>query len=233
MTIDTSELGKFIDNWLTDGCSLMATSDSVAGYLLEKGANAEEIRAVVDHFFSAAMSHGKWMFLPAFGERLTTLYKLAHGTTEAPENGGNDEGWGPSHGRPPPRLAVAEIDPDGICPECGKSKMLNVGRDHWGFCDEHKTNWHIDSNLYSAWQHESEETWDANKRQLDGYRVVRPLLPKPQFCERCGSGTKGSHHPLCSFPDGIRTELSNEAVQRAVEILGRTGYRVVEEELPF
>lgn len=64
----------------------------------------------------------------------------------------------------------------GLCPDCRKPGMLlNVERDHFCYCDEHKTFWHIGSNLFSAWRHETEEIWEANKEKLKDYEEVKPF----------------------------------------------------------
>lgn len=72
----------------------------------------------------------------------------------------------------------------GDCPECkcgeSESWTLNIGRDHWEYCRRHKTKWHVGSNLYSSWQHETEADWQRNSELLEGYREV-----EPRFCQRC------------------------------------------------
>lgn len=71
-----------------------------------------------------------------------------------------------------------EHEPDsdfGGCPECGGDDgYLNVGRDHWMFCETHRTRWLFGSNLFSSWRHETEEEWEANRRKLAEFRVVEP-----------------------------------------------------------
>ena len=61
----------------------------------------------------------------------------------------------------------------GVCPACGVGgHVLNVGRTHWFYCEEHEVCWCVGSNLFSSWRDESEETWRANEERLRGYRVV-------------------------------------------------------------
>ena len=139
----------------------------------------------------------------------------------------------------PARQFEQRVTPDdyfGGCPECGRFEMLIIGRDHWCFCEEHKVRWCLGSNLFSGWRHETDQIWELNKRQLAGYRDVKPITPERKFCERCGAGTQGTHHPLCSHPDGTPTELSDKAVRHAVDLLDRRGFRVVdstEDGVPF
>ena len=61
----------------------------------------------------------------------------------------------------------------GSCPECSKCfGMMNIGREHWGYCDDHKTKWHVGSNLFSSWRVQNEETWKSTAEYLAGYRDV-------------------------------------------------------------
>lgn len=46
----------------------------------------------------------------------------------------------------------------GVCPHCHKSDgFVNIGKEHWFFCHEHKTMWFVGSNLFDSWKHETEE----------------------------------------------------------------------------
>ena len=68
----------------------------------------------------------------------------------------------------------------GGCPECGKSDgYLNVGRNHWGVCDTHKTTWPIGANLFSSWHDETEAEWQQNEERLATYSIVEPIRPEP------------------------------------------------------
>lgn len=61
----------------------------------------------------------------------------------------------------------------GVCPECKKPGIcLNVGREHWFVCYEHKLTWHVGSNLFSHWKEESEELHKKNTILLEGYTVI-------------------------------------------------------------
>ena len=66
----------------------------------------------------------------------------------------------------------------GGCPKCGQTGgYRNVGRNHWGACDTHKTCWPIGENLFSSWHDETEEVWERNARELEVYEVVKPIFP--------------------------------------------------------
>jgi hypothetical protein len=54
---------------------------------------------------------------------------------------------------------------------------LNIERDHWQVCSQHKTTWWIGSNLFSNWQNETKEQWDSNSKLLAGYKKVKPAYP--------------------------------------------------------
>ena len=73
----------------------------------------------------------------------------------------------------------------GGCPECGGDDgCLNVGRNHWFKCDEHKTTWWVGSNLFSFWREETEADWQLNADRLDGHRIVKPIYAEPTEEER-------------------------------------------------
>jgi hypothetical protein len=61
----------------------------------------------------------------------------------------------------------------GGCPECGNTGgFLNVGRDHWYVCHEHKFRWSPGSNLLDSWRHEDESIWAKNREILREYIAV-------------------------------------------------------------
>ncbi len=62
------------------------------------------------------------------------------------------------------------------CPHCGQNdSYLNNGRDHWFFCDRHKTKWLVGSNLFSSWREEDDEVWRLNRFKLAEYMTVNPI----------------------------------------------------------
>jgi hypothetical protein len=54
----------------------------------------------------------------------------------------------------------------GGCPECGRSEYVNVGRDHFLVCEEHKKSHCFGANLFSDWRDETEEVWEQNRKLL-------------------------------------------------------------------
>jgi len=81
----------------------------------------------------------------------------------------------------------------GVCPECGKVEYVNIGRQHWMFCLEHKVKWLIGSNLFSSWRDETEAEWQRNAEVLEGFREIEPHTSAHNFapgygpchCTRC------------------------------------------------
>lgn len=79
------------------------------------------------------------------------------------------------------------IDYFGGCPECGGNDgYLNIGRGHWFICHEHKTAWHIGSNLFSSWKEESEEEWKRNAELISDYKEVKPIVDKKAHAASTG-----------------------------------------------
>ena len=53
-----------------------------------------------------------------------------------------------------------------------KTRLFNVGRDHFVACDNCRTFIHVGSNLMSSWRQESEAEWARNKESVRGYELV-------------------------------------------------------------
>lgn len=70
--------------------------------------------------------------------------------------------------------------PHGACPACGSMEYLNVYKDQWGCCAEHRVRWLFGSNLFSSWRHEDEAVWARNRELLDSYAEVDPIF----VCEK-------------------------------------------------
>ena len=69
-----------------------------------------------------------------------------------------------------------EIPYFGGCPKCfGTDGCLNIGRDHWFICREHRVKWHVRSIWFSDWREKTEQDWLENKYLLVGYREVEPV----------------------------------------------------------
>lgn len=62
----------------------------------------------------------------------------------------------------------------GGCPECGANEWVNVYKEHYGICKEHKVYWPIGGNLFSNWRFENMETWVRNSTLLSQYTEVEP-----------------------------------------------------------
>ena len=73
-----------------------------------------------------------------------------------------------------PRLTTDEYF--GGCPHCRQNDgYMNIEREHWFFCDRHKTKWLVGANLFSGWLTEDEETWKRNGYKLAEYMSVTPI----------------------------------------------------------
>ncbi len=53
--------------------------------------------------------------------------------------------------------------------------MLNFGRAHWLYCDQHRTKWLAGYSLFRDWLEETPGHWLANARRLAGYDEVTPV----------------------------------------------------------
>ena len=75
-----------------------------------------------------------------------------------------------------------EDDHLGLCPVCRKPGVcVNVYKDHWMTCKEHKTRWWAGSNLFSSWLNETVGDWNYNREMLKSYTVVEPFFyPRPE-----------------------------------------------------
>ncbi len=62
----------------------------------------------------------------------------------------------------------------GVCPICQRQNgMLNDGPDHWFVCNTHMTKWCVGSNLFSGWQHLTDEQLFAQRDKLTRYRAIK------------------------------------------------------------
>ena len=74
------------------------------------------------------------------------------------------------------RLDVPDDDDNrfGACPVCGGSDgYLNLGRNHYFVCHEHKFRWCVGENLFSSWRHETEADWHKNWELISEYRELK------------------------------------------------------------
>ena len=70
----------------------------------------------------------------------------------------------------------------GGCPYCGGSSAIrNLGKDHFAYCNKHKTYWYVGSKLFSGWKDENQEDWNANEEFLKGMVYVQPIQYKDEI----------------------------------------------------
>jgi hypothetical protein len=68
----------------------------------------------------------------------------------------------------------------GWCPKCKNNDgYLNIGREHWFLCKEHKVKWCVGYNLFSSWQHETEDEQRSIYDELDfgTFEKIEPANP--------------------------------------------------------
>jgi len=67
----------------------------------------------------------------------------------------------------------------GACPVCGQGGVArSMGRDHWFYCEQHRTKWWGGRDLFSAEQPRTAAEVVANARFLRGFTEVAPMYPK-------------------------------------------------------
>lgn len=68
---------------------------------------------------------------------------------------------------------MMNLNPLGQCPKCGNCDgYVNVGKDHWGVCQEHKIKWFIGHDLFDDWKEQTQAQWDEHARELAEYEDV-------------------------------------------------------------
>jgi hypothetical protein len=70
-------------------------------------------------------------------------------------------------------------DTFGLCPVCHKTDgCAYAGKSHTFYCREHKTCWHVGSNILSGWREQTEEEqrkiW--NEIGLEEFQEVKPYF---------------------------------------------------------
>ena len=64
----------------------------------------------------------------------------------------------------------------GRCPNCGgATAVLNIGKSHWAYCDEHRSKWFVGCSLLARPRGEGPREWLANSQRLASFREVAPL----------------------------------------------------------
>lgn len=63
----------------------------------------------------------------------------------------------------------------GSCPTCGKNDgFVNLGKEHWFICREHKMKWFGGSNLFEGWKDQTIAQSLSVEALLEGYTEVLP-----------------------------------------------------------
>jgi hypothetical protein len=66
----------------------------------------------------------------------------------------------------------------GVCPICHRSDgHVDVGRENWFVCHEHRVKWLVGMNLFSGWMYAPENELIAGAARIEGYREVGPIDP--------------------------------------------------------
>jgi len=79
----------------------------------------------------------------------------------------------------------------GGCPVCGQGEeYVNVEREHFFICRDHKVFWNVGSNLFSSWKEQDEAHWRDNAALLLTFTEVDPIQPS-------------IHMPLIEYADKV------------------------------
>ncbi len=77
---------------------------------------------------------------------------------------------------------VQENDHFGGCPQCFQEtgrlysdKYIDVGREHWFVCRQHRNKWCAGANLFGSWREHTEATAKINRRRLRSHTEVTPV----------------------------------------------------------
>lgn len=64
----------------------------------------------------------------------------------------------------------------GLCPHCHREpEYVNVCKENYAICSDHKVFWWIGHGIFSSWQEETEEDWQRNTELLKGCERVEPF----------------------------------------------------------
>ncbi|HIF50891.1 MAG TPA: hypothetical protein EYQ42_05105 [Thiotrichaceae bacterium] len=64
----------------------------------------------------------------------------------------------------------------GVCPKCGKSDgFVNLGKEHWFICRDHKTKWFAGVNMFEGWENQTVAQAQSIESMLNSYKDVVPL----------------------------------------------------------
>ena len=63
----------------------------------------------------------------------------------------------------------------GDCPKCGKNDgFVNLGKEHWFICREHKMKWYGGANLFEGWENQTVAQTLSIEALLNGYQEITP-----------------------------------------------------------
>jgi len=101
----------------------------------------------------------------------------------------------------------------GVCPTCKQNDgYLNVGRDHYFICHEHRVKWCRGSNLFSSWKSETEDDWVRNRDLLSEYKDVEAFFTKAEISNVSSSEANHDVHPepccLEQIPASVRRAVA-------------------------
>ncbi len=64
----------------------------------------------------------------------------------------------------------------GVCPICNKTDgFVNLGKEHWFICRDHKTKWFVGVNLFEGWENQTVAQAQSIEMLLNGYKEVVPF----------------------------------------------------------
>lgn len=64
----------------------------------------------------------------------------------------------------------------GLCPKCGKSDgYVNLGKEHWIICRDHKFKWFVGVNLFDGWQNQTVAQAQSIELMLNSYKEIVPV----------------------------------------------------------
>jgi hypothetical protein len=125
-----------------------------------------------------------------------------------------------------------EVPYFGACPDCetpGSYYYANVGRCHWFYCEEHKTQWLAGSNLFSSWQHQTEEVQRAEYDRI-GLGEFRHVKPKYDFDEeRCAKCDREAFEAIWQSLQLAMTTHPSLAADKDIENAYMVAYTALEE----
>jgi hypothetical protein len=124
---------------------------------------------------------------------------------------------------------------DEECPECAANRcvpaagypFVNIGSNHWCYCQVHRTMWWIGANLFSSWKEQTE----AQQRQiyadleLETFREVDPDDHVPGCrAEEVKQELAGQTH----FSFAERPNLAEVSRERVQQLIDRENQREAE-----